>query len=169
MSFGSAGRAAHRKEVDRVQVIGSEETTEQMCQRLYRMDAMNRINLIRSGVPARFAQQLLARLDGCRIGLLDKLMLSRTAVARLARGDRTLPQFASERVVELARLVGQVQVMVEESGDPDGFSPARWLSRWLDSPVPALGGCRPVDYLDTVEGIHAVSDVLRQMQSGVYA
>ena len=44
-----------------------------------------------------------------------------------------------------------------------------WLSGWLRTPVPALGGTRPIDLIDTMEGQALVSQVLTRMQSGAYA
>lgn len=134
-----------------------------------RMEPVQQIALIRAGVPAQFAQQLLRNLDGKGIGLDERLKLTRKSLARLANAGRPLPKSTSERIVELARLVGQVESMVEESGDPEGFNSSEWLSSWLDQPLPALAACRPVEYLDTITGMHFVSEILGQMQSGAYA
>jgi uncharacterized protein (DUF2384 family) len=72
-------------------------------------------------------------------------------------------------VVGMAKLIGQVQTMVEESGDPTGFDAAQWLARWLDEPLPALDGKRPAEYMDTAEGRDLVSNLLAMAQSGAYA
>ena len=76
---------------------------------------------------------------------------------------------AKTRVIGLARLVGQVETMVRESGDPAGFDAARWVSAWLKQPNPALGGRRPIELMDTVTGQEVVSGLLTRMQSGAYA
>ncbi|RQR59352.1 DUF2384 domain-containing protein [Burkholderia sp. Bp9125] len=68
----------------------------------------------------------------------------------------------------VAMLISQVQKMVEESGDPDGFDVRSWLVDWLHSPVPALGGKCPADYLHTPEGIDLISRLLASAQTGVY-
>jgi len=75
----------------------------------------------------------------------------------------------SERVIGLAKLVGQVETMVRESGDPTGFDAARWVSAWLNQPNPALGGRRPIELMGTVTGQEVVSGLLARMQSGAYA
>ncbi len=59
--------------------------------------------------------------------------------------------------------------MVEESGEKTGFSASAWLSSWLAGPLPALGGERPIEFLDTMEGQELVAKLLRQIQGGVYA
>ena len=60
--------------------------------------------------------------------------------------------------------------MVREAGTaPDDFDAARWFARWMADPVPALGGVAPQELLDTADGREAVSTLLYQMKSGVYA
>ena len=67
------------------------------------------------------------------------------------------------------RILEQVQTMVRQSGEPAGFDAAAWLSRWLSEPLPALGGTRPIDLLNTAEGEAQVSTILARIQSGAYA
>ena len=74
-----------------------------------------------------------------------------------------------ERVPCVARLVAQIQNIVDVSGDPEGFDASAWMSRWLNEPLPSLGGVRPVDLLDTMEGQALVSNAIAQIQSGAYA
>ena len=69
----------------------------------------------------------------------------------------------------LVKLVGQIEAMVEESGNPDRFDAPEWLSRWLREPLPALGGDKPINLLDTMEGQALVSRALAQMQTCAYA
>lgn len=59
--------------------------------------------------------------------------------------------------------------MVSESGDPEGFDAAHWVSDWLNTPLPALGGHHPATYMDTAEGQKLVSNLLAMVQSGAYA
>lgn len=97
------------------------------------------------------------------------LKLSQATVNKKAKQDQALSPDESERVIGVAKLVGQLQAMIEESGNPEGFDAAAWLSQWLREPVPALGGARPFDLMDTMEGQALVSRTLAQMQSGAYA
>jgi putative toxin-antitoxin system antitoxin component (TIGR02293 family) len=90
-------------------------------------------------------------------------------VDRKVRVNKRLNLDESERVMGIARLVGQAQSLVQESGGPPDFDPARWLADWLDRPLPALGGQRPAELMDTAEGRALVSDLLAQQQSGAYA
>jgi uncharacterized protein (DUF2384 family) len=85
-----------------------------------------------------------------------------------AKQNQTLSPDESERVLGMARLVGQLEAIVQESGNAEGFDAAAWMSRWLHEPLPALGGVRPIDLMDRMEGQGVVATALAQMQSGAY-
>lgn len=136
---------------------------------LYRSDPQRRIDLVRSGIPAARVGQLSTRMGMSKDQLINILQLSRAAIARKERERLLLSSDESERVMGVETLVGLVQDMVEESGDPEGFDAARWLSAWLSQPLPALGGATPASYMDTFEGQKLVAGLLAMMQSGAYA
>jgi putative toxin-antitoxin system antitoxin component (TIGR02293 family) len=136
---------------------------------IYRASPADRIRIIKAGVPAAKAKRMIADLHFDQSFLLGALNLKTATVNRKAARDQSLSPEESERVIGVAKLVGQVQAMVEQSGDPAGFNAPKWLSQWLREPVPALGGQRPVDLLDTIEGQALVAQTLGQMQSGAYA
>ena len=62
-----------------------------------------------------------------------------------------------------------MQVMVDESGDPEGFDAAKWVSSWLERPLPALGNRTPAEFMDTSEGQQVVANLLASARSGVFA
>jgi uncharacterized protein (DUF2384 family) len=101
--------------------------------------------------------------------LIYTLRLSRATVNRKVRSEGTLSQDESERVLGMASLIGQVQTMVEESGQMEGFNAAEWLAHWLFQPLPALGGNTPASFMDSIEGQKMVSNLLAMTQSGAYA
>lgn len=88
---------------------------------------------------------------------------------RKAKSQEALSPDESERVLGLAKLIGQVQAMVEESGDATGFDAKAWTAAWLRAPLPAFGGAAPADLMDTMEGQALVAETLARMQSGAYA
>ena len=136
---------------------------------LYRADASELIAKIRRGVSATEAKRVIADL---RLGQgegLKALNLSQATINRRAKQSKPLTPDESERIIGVGKLVGQVQAMVEESGEPEGFDAMVWLSHWLREPIPALGGVRPFDLMDTMEGQALVSRTLAQMQGGTYA
>ncbi|MDK3023857.1 DUF2384 domain-containing protein [Cupriavidus taiwanensis] len=131
--------------------------------------AMSVIHAIREGVPASDLNRLADSMGTSKEQLIRTLDLPRATVDRKARAHQNLSSEQSERVLGMVRLVGQVQAMVEGSGDPRGFNAAQWLAQWLEQPSPALGGQRPAELMDTVAGQRIVSDLVARMQSGAYA
>ncbi len=136
---------------------------------VYRADPLERIDMIRRGIPAAEAKRLFAEL---RIGQgagFKALNLSTATVNKKAKQGETLSPDESERIVGFAKLVGQLEAMIQESGDPKGFDAKAWMARWLTEPLPAFGGVRPADLMDTMEGQGLVSAALAKVQSGAYA
>lgn len=136
---------------------------------IYRATPVDRIRLIKAGVPAVTAKRMITDLHFDQQVLLKALNLKTATINRKAARDEALSAEEGERVLGIAKLVGQLEVMLEESGNPDGFDAPAWLSGWLRRPVPAFGGVKPIDLLDTMEGQSLVSQALAQMQSGAYA
>ena len=136
---------------------------------LYRATHVQRVKLVKKGVPARYTNLLAAGMCVSKDKLYRTVGLSRATVDRKVRVNKRLNPDESERVMGIARLVGQAQSLVQESGGPSDFDAARWLAEWLDRPLPALGGRRPAEFMDTAEGRALVSDLLAQQQSGAYA
>lgn len=136
---------------------------------IYRSSPQARIQMIRRGVKASDAKQMISDLHFDQQALLGALNLKTATVNRKAARNEALSTEESERVLGIASLVGQLQTIVEESGNPDGFDATRWLSRWLREPLPALGGEKPLSLLDTMEGQSLVADTLAKVQSGAYA
>jgi putative toxin-antitoxin system antitoxin component (TIGR02293 family) len=119
-------------------------------------------------VPAVDAKRLLEALAVPQAAACKALGLSVATINKKAKSGQALAQDEGERVIGVAKLVGQLEAMVEESGDPEGFDPVAWISTWLNEPLPALGGTRPIDLLDTMEGQALVGDTLARVQSGAY-
>jgi putative toxin-antitoxin system antitoxin component (TIGR02293 family) len=91
-----------------------------------------------------------------------------SSVHRERASGRRLSVAESSRVIGLARLIWQIEVMVVESGEPEGFNPATWLAGWLEEPLPALGGRKPAEFMDTAEGQALLSQLLANAQSSAY-
>lgn len=136
---------------------------------VFRALPLERIAMIKRGVRAIDLQHVIADLAITQGTALKALNLSQATVNKKAKQGQTLSPDESERVIGLARLVGQLEAMVQESGNAEGFDAAAWMSRWLNEPLPALGGARPIELMDTMEGQGVVSSMLARMQSGAYA
>jgi uncharacterized protein (DUF2384 family) len=136
---------------------------------VYRLDPQARIAVIRQGIPATMIGSLSSRMGMSKENLLSSLGLSRATISRKEKDAAVLSKDESERVLGVETLIGMVQTMVEQSGDPVGFDAARWLSEWLSNPLPALAGAAPASYMDTFEGQKLVAELLLMSQSGAYA
>jgi putative toxin-antitoxin system antitoxin component (TIGR02293 family) len=136
---------------------------------VYAATPWDRIQVIKAGVKAQEAKRIVADLRIQPSLVFKALGLSPSAVGRAARRDGVLGTAHSERLLGLAKLIGQIHLMVEEAGMLNDFSAPAWLSRWLQEPVPALGGCRPLDLMDTMEGQAQVADLIARMRSGAYS
>lgn len=139
------------------------------CLEVWRATPHARHGWIKAGYPARDAKALLQALDLNQADVFRALNLSVATVNKKAKAGGSLTTDESERVLGVAKLIGQLEAIVEESGDPVGFDAAGWMSRWLSEPLPALGGVKPIDLLDTMEGQALVSRSLAQIQSGAFA
>ena len=136
---------------------------------LYRSQPVERIEIVRAGIQAADAKMWLDMPDIGSMALLKALDLSVATFNRKVKTRETLSKAESERVVGFARLVGQVEAMVENVQDGDDFDARSWIARWLTEPLPALGQARPIDFMDTMEGQRLVSQKLAQVAGGAYA
>lgn len=135
----------------------------------YRQSPVEVIALVRQGVPAERLIEIGACLHRSKEWLFRTLKLPRSTMDHKIRQHERLSPDHSERVVGLERLIGQVQAMVEDSDATADFSAGRWVGQWLDRPVPVLGGAKPADFMDTLQGQALVSRLLAQSQAGVFA
>jgi putative toxin-antitoxin system antitoxin component (TIGR02293 family) len=136
---------------------------------LYRIDPLENVRLVKLGVAPTVIARMSAGMGVTKDKLLTTLGLPRATIQRKEQKDQSLTADESSRVLGIGRLIGQTQAMVEASGDPRGFDAAVWVARWLDEPLPALGGQRPAELMDTAEGQAIVSNLLARSQSGAYA
>ena len=130
---------------------------------------MDRIELVKAGLPAGVLVTLASSMGVPRDQVFRWVGIPRATANRKIKAGERLNQDESERVLGLIKLIGQVERIVSESGDPKGFHPAQWTARWLAIPLPALGGRLPGDFMDTFEGRTLVSGLMAQIQSGAYA
>lgn len=136
---------------------------------IYRASPADRIRIIKAGVPAANAKRMITDLHFDQQALLGALNLKTATVNRKAARGEVLSPEDSERVIGIAKLVGQLEAMLEDSVAEGDFDALEWLSGWLREPMPAFGGVKPIDLLDTMEGQALVSQALTQIQSGAYA
>jgi len=137
--------------------------------KLFRAGVVDRVNIVKDGVPALYVNVLTACMRMPKDKFYRTIGLMRPTVDRKVRASKRLNQDESERVMGIARLIGQAQSLVQDSAGPGEFRAAKWVAVWLDRPLPALGGKRPGEFMDTADGRTLVADLLAQQQSGAYA
>jgi len=135
----------------------------------YDVSRVDRIGIVKAGLPARLLTTLADDMHVTRERLYGWLGIARATANRKVKADEVLSQDESERALGIARLVGQVEKVVAESGDSTDFDAATWTARWLEQPSNALGGKTPGEFMDTADGRALVASLVAQMQSGAYA
>lgn len=136
---------------------------------IYRVEPMDRIKLIRDGIPARYINVISDSMGITKETLFKFLNLPKSTIDKKSVANQMLPIEQGERLIGMAKLVGQIESIIAESGNPEGFDAAKWIASWLEKPSPALGGEKPSAYLDTVSGQEMISDLLAKIQTGAYA
>jgi len=136
---------------------------------LFEADAVDRIDIVKSGVPAKLLVVMSSDMAVPREQIYGWAGIARATANRKVQADGVLSQDEGERALGIARLIGQVEKVVAESGEPEGFDAARWTAEWLEEPNNALGGRTPGVFMDTADGREIVSRLVAQMQSGAYA
>lgn len=137
-----------------------------------RQSAAEQWTLVREGVPAAFVQRMADDLGIRASALATHLGIERRSFARKLYADAALSGQDGASALGLARLVGEFQHMVSESGDPQASAeldvPA-WTGQWLSNPVPALGGRCPLEFLDNAFGQGVILQLIGQIRSGAFA
>ncbi|MEO3711467.1 antitoxin Xre/MbcA/ParS toxin-binding domain-containing protein [Roseateles flavus] len=82
---------------------------------------------------------------------------------------KTLELDQGLRLLWIARLIGQVQEMIDGAGKYADFNAPAWIGAWLQTAHPVLGGVTPGDYLLRSDGPQSVSDLLARLESGAYS
>ena len=163
--------AAKRRKgsLTKVTVVKKNRAGMQFTVRAYGAAPMERVAFIKSGVPAQVVTDLSKKMDMTKDLFISTLGLGRATINRKVSKGQALSADEGSKVMGMARLVGQVEVMVKESGNPEGFNAGKWVADWLERPLPALGGQRPAELMDTTEGQGIVFNLVERMRSGAYS
>lgn len=130
---------------------------------------LEKVVQIRVGLDPKAVPLLAERLGLSQERVFEMLGLKRATVRRKVAQDEPLNSAESERVLGLVAMLGMAERFRPYTRDPEQFDAATWLAGWLEETNPALGGQRPGDLLDTVEGQGLVRQILEQLWSGAYA
>lgn len=135
----------------------------------FRASPSERIGIIRQGIPAQALIDLVEDTGMTKELVITTLHFPRATINRRISKQEALPAECTERFLGIQKMIGQVEVMMAESGAVADFNAARWVGEWIEQPSPALGGATPAQYMDTIEGQEMIAALLARMQSGAYA
>ena len=138
-------------------------------QDVYASSIYSLVEAVKTGVSPKMLSVLSTEMGMPKEGMAERLGLASSTVRNKTASSKLLSIDDSEKVIGMSRLIGQVQAMVNEAGNPDGFDAAAWLANWMEQGLPALGGRKPSEYMDTAVGQALVSQLLAQIRSGAYA
>ncbi len=125
-----------------------------------RSSSRDLIAVLREGLPSSAFKRAADRAGLTREELIRALRVGRASIFRRLASRQHLAPDDSQKLVRLARVTLLAEHVLE--------APAR-ARAWLREPVPALGGERPVDLLDTDEGARAVEEALLRIEYGFFA
>jgi putative toxin-antitoxin system antitoxin component (TIGR02293 family) len=134
----------------------------------WKLDPLEAVRLVKRGVPAALLARVSRDMDRPIRYVVRTIGLAQSTASRKLDSNATLNVDESERVLGIAKLIGQAQTIVEESGEPKEFDAGKWVAKWIEAAQPALGGKRPDELMDTADGRRLVSELLARMQSGAY-
>lgn len=118
----------------------------------------SRILLIRRGLPLKSLNHFLQQTRLNRQELSIILQISPRTMQRYTI-DQMLPSMVTEKLLRLNDLYEKAEPIL--GGGPNN------VTRWLRTEVTALGNQKPIDLLDTYEGLNEVMNVLGRLEWGV--
>lgn len=135
---------------------------------VFRLEPLERIHMIAAGIEPEAFTTIARSMRRSKESFGRLLGMPVTTVERKILKRELLTENQAERVIGAAKLIGQVQTMVEQSGNAAGFDAAQWFDRWLDTPLAALNNRPPSELMSTAEGRELLSRLLSTAQSGAY-
>lgn len=131
---------------------------------------MQRVAAERQGVAARLVKDLASEMAIPAVRMFKIIGVPKATAERKAEKNEAIAGGGGQSALGVLNLLGIAQSIVAESTDDQAaqFDVAKWLGRWIESPLPALGGRKPADLLDTPTGIDVVARLLGSLQSGAY-
>lgn len=134
----------------------------------YKLTDIERINLIRKGLAVNHIDKISKSMGASKEELYRIMGIAPSSISRWSKESKPLNKEASSRVLGIQRLIGQVQYMVNNYGDPKDFNAAQWFNDWANEPNPSLNGVAPMEYLDTDAGVEMIANLLNSMLYGNY-
>ncbi|MDQ6622018.1 MAG: DUF2384 domain-containing protein [Verrucomicrobiota bacterium] len=122
------------------------------------LSPLEQIETIRKGIATSLFDQLASALGVGKEALARKLNINAQTLRK--RKSRMLSADEAEKSLRAARVFALAPEVLGSEDD------ARY---WVNQQIPALGGKRPLDLLDTDVGAHEVTNLLGGIKWGMYA
>ena len=116
--------------------------------------------IARQGISTAFVIDLMGSLGLNKPETAHLIDISPKTLDRHLQSGRLFKGLQSDRILELADLYNQG---ISTFGNKEKFL------KWLISSSPALGNTSPREWLDTQQGIEAISDELGKIRHGIFA
>lgn len=88
------------------------------------------------------------------------LHITERTIQRYKKEKKNFEPIQSERIIEIAKL---------QSKGISVFGSAQNFNQWLNSKIVALGGLKPIEYLDSSFGVDILMDELGRIEHGILA
>ena len=122
------------------------------------LSPLEQVETIRKGIATQAFDQLATALGVGKEALARKLNIKAQTLRK--RKSRVLSADEAEKSLRVARVFSfATEVLGSEEK----------ARQWLNDQIPALGGKRPLDLLDTDVGAHEVTNLLGGIKWGMYA
>lgn len=122
------------------------------------LSPLDQVETIRRGIAAQVFEQIATTLGVGKEALARKLNINPQTLRK--RKSRKLSAAEAEKSLRAARVFAFATEALGSEND------ARY---WLNQSIPALGGKRPLDLLDTDVGTREVTNLLGGIKWGMYA
>ena len=116
--------------------------------------------LARSGVKTSFVADLMQLLGLKKQETASLISISTKTLDRHLSTEKPFTGLQSDRILELAEL--------HQKGEQVFGNNAKFLL-WLDSPIAVLNNTAPREWLDTQQGIKAITNELGRIEHGIFA
>ncbi len=133
---------------------------------LYQMSQFDYLQRVIDGVSSQAIPDLVFDMGVSQTLICKMLGLSPSTISRKVSAGQRLSTTEGEIILGIGKLIGQIQVILEECGDPERFNPATWLSSWVLTPLPALQGEKPEKYLGSINGQQFLSTIIAKAING---
>ena len=128
--------------------------------RLLSVEPMQRINLVRKGLPASAVQAAADYLAMSQKDLLGAIRIPVSTLTLRMRARKPLSPEESDKLIRLAEVVKRAIAVFGDEAEGKA---------WLNESIVSLGERRPVDLLDTQDGFDVVMRTLGRIQFGAPA